>query len=56
MALEHVVDAGQVAGVLLDALGVVEAGRVDDAFGGWKRKRELTTTVTHVILKMSLGY
>ena len=40
MVPEHVVDAGQVAGVLLDALGVVESGRVDDAFGEWKGKRE----------------
>ena len=31
MVPQHVVDAGKVAGVLLDALSVVEAGRVDYA-------------------------
>ncbi len=31
VALEHVLDAGEVAGILLDAVGVVEAGRVDHA-------------------------
>ena len=42
MVAQHVVDAGEVAGILLEALRVVEAGRVDDAFrGGREREKSL---------------
>ena len=38
MVAQHVVDAGEVAGILLEALRVVEAGRVDDSFRGEREK------------------
>ena len=46
MVAQHVVDAGEVAGILLEALRVVEAGRVDDAFKGGREKRLLVIFIS----------
>ena len=50
---QHVVDAGEVAGILLEALRVVEAGRVDDAFRGGRERKVI---ISHIYLTEEVLY